>query len=158
MPDLKSELSKVINSWETPTAPEVVDAPDSGARISTNSTRITFNYVRDNPGVMRNSAVEALARLGVPKGSSTSLLSVLVSRGNLRQTAEGALFAAQPEYKPLPKPKSEFVAPTPKAETPKTPEPAQTNQLYMDADTLLNHLSIKQARALYDELRKIFGG
>jgi len=27
-----------------------------------------------------------------------------------------------------------------------------------DAETLLNNLSIKQARALYDELRKIFGG
>ena len=26
------------------------------------------------------------------------------------------------------------------------------------AETLLNNLSIKQARALYDELRKIFGG
>jgi hypothetical protein len=27
----------------------------------------------------------------------------------------------------------------------------------LDAETLLNNLSIVQARALYDELRKIFG-
>ena len=149
MPDLKSEMHKVINSWseEAPTKAE------TGHSITSNSTRATFNYVRDNPGVTRESAVAALERMGVPQGSSTSLLSTMVTRGNIRKTVDGALFAAQPEYKPLPNPKPK-AAPV---EAPKAPEPVQLNAAW-DADTLLNHLSIKQARALYDELRKIFGG
>jgi hypothetical protein len=83
----------------------------------------------------------------------------MVARGNLRQTSEGALFAAQPEYKPLPRTTpvaTRAVKPAP-VEAPKAPEPVQINSAW-DADTLLNNLSIKQARALYDELRKIFGG
>jgi hypothetical protein len=38
------------------------------------------------------------------------------------------------------------------------PTPAPQINAAWDAETLLNNLSIKQARALYDELRKIFGG
>jgi hypothetical protein len=44
---------------------------------------------------------------------------------------------------------------------PKPVEPVETApqiNAAWDAETLLNNLSIKQARALYDELRKIFGG
>ena len=37
-------------------------------------------------------------------------------------------------------------------------EPTPQINAAWDAETLLNNLSIKQARALYDELRKIFGG
>lgn len=156
MPDLKSELSKVITSWnEEPAGTAAATTTETGHKITTNATRTTFNYVRDNPGVTREAAVAALASRGVKQGSSTSLLSVMIARGNLRMTAEGALFAAQPEYKPLPKPKVE--TPAPKVEAPKPPEPVQINAAW-DADTLLNNLSIKQARSLYDELRKIFGG
>lgn len=155
MPDLKSELAKVINSWETPVSTET----NAHHKVTTNSTRLTFNYVRDNPGITRSSAVAGLSQMGVPTGSSASLITTMIARGNLRVTAEGALFAAQPEYKPLPKPKSN----KPKAkkveaaESPKIAEPAQINSAW-DAETLLDNLSIKQARALYDELRTIFGG
>jgi len=151
MPDLKSELSKVLNSWEEQ------PVTTGGRRVTTNSTRLTFNYVRDNPGVTRAEAVKALLKLGVKESSSTSLITVMLARGNLRMTAGNALFAAQAEYAPMPKPKK------PKTAGPvaKTPEPVveavQINSAW-DAETLLDNLSIKQARALYDELRKIFGG
>ncbi len=156
MPDLKSELSKVINSWETPVSTET-----SHHKITTNSTRLTFDYVRDNPGITRSAAVAGLNRAGVPMGSSTSLLATMIARGNIRMTAEGALFAAQPEYKPLPKPKSDKpkvkkVKAAP-AEAPKAPEPVQTNAAW-SADAFINTLSVKQALALYNELRTIFGG
>lgn len=156
MPDLKSELAKVINSWETdmPTT-----TPQIGRKITTNSTRITFNYVRDNPGVNRADAIKALTKMGVKESSSTSLITVLLARGNLRLAAGNALFAAQKEYVPLPKvkPKVKKAKPEPVVEAPKAPEPVQIVTTW-DAETLLNNLSIKQARALYDELRTIFGG
>jgi hypothetical protein len=45
----------------------------------------------------------------------------------------------------------------PVVEEPKPADTVQINSAW-DAETLLNNLSIKQARALYDELRTIFGG
>ena len=158
MPDLKSELSKVITAWsdDVPTSSNII----GGHRITSNSTRTTFNYVRDNPGVTSTEASVALEKLGVPKGSSTSLLAVMVARGNLRKTASGALFAAQKEYAPIKgakvqRPKKKAVAPV--VDEPKPADTVQINSAW-DAETLLNNLSIKQARALYDELRTIFGG
>ena len=151
MPDLKSELSKVITSWEEP--PTHI----GGHKITTNSTRLTFNYVRDNPGVARAAAIKALAKMGVKESSSTSLITVMLARGNLRMTAGSALFAAQAEYSPIPKSKKPK-KPTPAAKKPApVVEAVQVNSVW-DAEGLLNTLSIKQARALYDELRKIFGG
>lgn len=55
-----------------------------------------------------------------------------------------------------PKP-SAGIAALPTKPAPKVEAAPQINSSW-DAETLLNHLSIKQARALYDELRKIFGG
>jgi hypothetical protein len=84
----------------------------------------------------------------------------MVARGNLRKTASGALFAAQKEYAPIKgvkvqRRKREVEAPV--VDDPKPADAVQINSAW-DAETLLNNLSIKQARALYDELRKIFGG
>jgi hypothetical protein len=160
MPDLKSELSKVINSWETPVATPTPTYAPSGHRTTTNSTRTTFNYVRDNPGMTRAEVIAGLAKVGVKLGSSSSLIATLVARGNLRLTSGGLLFATQKEYKPLPNPKTRVVKKkaAPVVEAPvETPKASEADRQFMDADTLLNHLSIKQARALYDELRKIFG-
>lgn len=158
MPDLKSELSKVINSWETPVATPTPAYAPSGHRTTTNSTRTTFNYVRDNPGITRSAAIAGLNRAGVPTGSSTSLLATMIARGNIRMTAEGALFAAQPEYKPLPKPKSDkpkaekaAVAEAPEAAPPAPPEAS-------DVRSVIAKMNVMQAREMYDELRTIFGG
>jgi len=159
MPDLKSELSKVITAWndDKPEPTTIIN----GRPITTNATRITFNYVRDNPGVMRHVAIKALSSLGVKAGSSTSLVSIMIARGNIRMTADGALFAAQPEYVPIKPKKVETVkskAVAPKVVAEPTHAPAVQINAAWDAETLLNNLSIKQARALYDELRTIFGG
>jgi len=68
------------------------------------------------------------------------------------------LFAQCAEYKPLKasQRKPAVVAAPVKALA--KPDPAPQINAAWDAETLLNNLSIKQARALYDELRKIFGG
>jgi hypothetical protein len=156
MPDLKSELSKVITSWNDDMPTPTPTTSNLGRRITANSTRITFNYVRDNPGVTRSEAVAELDRLGVKLSSSSSLIAVMVKRGNIRRADDGGLFATQPEYKPLSvlKPRVTTKKAPPVVEA---PTPVQINSAW-DAETLLNNLSIKQARALYDELRKIFGG
>jgi hypothetical protein len=90
------------------------------------------------------------------------LLGQFIKQGQIAER-NGFLFAQQSEYKPLKASQRKpavVEAPAPKAEAkPKTkPVPAPQINAAWDAETLLNNLSIKQARALYDELRKIFGG
>lgn len=138
-----------------------------------NVTRATFDYVKNNPGNTRTQIVAALTLQGFKKGSTGSLLGQMVKQGLLRE-ANGTMFAAKGEYtplktsrnkdqvKPVVKPAVKPVAKKAQAKPrpqfiPPAEAPVQINAAW-DAETLLNNLSIKQARALYDELRKIFGG
>ena len=133
-----------------------------------NVTRATFDYIVKHPGKTRKEILNALEAQGFKQGSTSSLIGQFTKQGHI-VNRDGFLFAQQAEYKPLKtsQRKAAVVVPskaapkaTPKAEAkPKTkPEPAPQINAAWDAETLLNNLSIKQARALYDELRKIFGG
>jgi len=155
MPDLKSEMSKVINQWNDPVPTPTTITPNTGRAVTTNSTRVTFDYVRDNPGVTRGEAMVALEKIGVPPSSSTSLLSIMTMRGNIRKAADGGLFAVQKEYAPIAaskqaKPKAAKI-PAPQPEVIETPTE-------WTVDSVIGHLIVRQALAVYDEPRKIFGG
>jgi len=165
MPDLKSELNKVLTEWNTPEAQPATKAYFS---VTNNVTRITFDYVRDNPGKTRKEVAVALEKQGYKPSSVTSLLGQMVKQGLFREST-GLLYVTTGEYTPLksskkmkaleekpqaPQRKVVTIVRKPKAE----PTPAPQINAAWDAETLLNNLSIKQARALYDELRKIFGG
>jgi hypothetical protein len=153
MPDLKSELSKVLNEWNPP-EPTTMTTPHR--KITTNTTRATFEKAVENPGITRAALIEALDRDGYKQSSTSSLITQLLANGNFRLVGDG-LFVTQEEYKPLPRmtPVKRRVSkdapatvPEVKVEPPAKPTSAQ----------LLDTLSIVQARELYDELRRIFGG
>ena len=175
MPDLKSELSKVINAWEPTPAKE---EPKKYFTTTNNVCRATFDHIRDNPGKTRKEVCNALAERGYKESSTTTLIGQMIKQSHVRES-NGLLYALNTEYKTLKGSKAwakleaakaaprkyvglvskrtgEVINPRP------APEPApvampQINSAW-DADVLLNSLSIVQARALYDSLRKIFGG
>lgn len=157
MPDLKSEMSKVLDEWNKPESTTMTH------KITNNVTRATFAKVAENPGGTRGEIVDLLSADGYKESSTTSLLTQMLVRGNIR-SLNGKLFSNQSEYRPMPRltpvkrrvKKDEPVVDVPETNFGNTAQP-QINAAW-DADTLLNNLSIKQARALYDELRKIFGG
>ena len=173
MPDLKTELSKVINQWnqsEEPTMTQTKSLP-AAFQVSNNVCRATFECIQKNPGRTRRDVVEALLEGGYKGSSTTSLVGQMVKQGHVRES-QGLLYTNFDEYRPL---KSSVAykklqeAATRKkvviikrsstsalAEKPAKQAAVQINSSW-DADTILNHLSIKQARALFDELRKIFG-
>lgn len=144
--------------------------PKKYFQTTNNVTRETFDHVKNNPGQTRTQAIKALKDRGFKHKSTTSLLSQMVRQDLIREV-RGLLYVQAPEYTPLKstrakargavvakpvvkekaqaKPRPTFIPPT--------EAPVQINAAW-DAETLLNNLSIKQARALYDELRKIFGG
>ncbi|MFO0447170.1 MAG: hypothetical protein ACK52I_00535 [Pseudomonadota bacterium] len=169
MPDIKTALEKALNDWEPEPMPETTPSKPYFT-VTNNVTRITFDYVRDNPGKTRKEVSVALEAQGYKTGSVSSLLGQMLKQGMLRENAH-LLYATTNEYAPLKSSKKmKAVAEKPQAPQRKVvtitrraapkvePTPAPQINAAWDAETLLNNLSIKQARALYDELRKIFGG
>ena len=172
MPDLKSELSKVLQAWDAPTQPTetaTMTQIKAHPRVTTNTTRRTFEYIANHPGNSRATVIAALEREGISSNSTRSLLSTFVIHGNVRET-NGALFVNQREYKPIARstvprkarkarkaPEAPVQDPTPVSVSVTSPLPP-TARFTATVQQLLDSLSIIQARELYDELRKIFGG
>lgn len=186
MPDIKTEMSKVLTAWEqdeqdTINPPKVVKKTPEGRLVFTktnNVTEETFNYVRDNPNLMGVEILTALELRGFKKSSVGSLLTQFVKQGQMARTASGKYTTLVPAYIPLKsnkaikaKGKIEAKQAKAKAQPPSQgiaalkPEPVgkatgvtASVATTWDADTIINNIGLKQARALYDELKKIFGG
>lgn len=163
---------------------EVVNTQPSTDRtynfgVTNNVTRATFECVRDNPGQTRIAVTDTLEARGYKRTSVSALLRHMVLQGLVRENG-GGLFAAQAEYTPIKtsllkqarekqikkkpgrKPAAQTPAPAPKpaglAALP-TAAPLPPGAMFKASTSeLLETLSVTQARALYDELRKIFGG
>ena len=171
MPDIASALQKALSDWEpTPTPTPATPTDKPYFTVTNNVTRVTFDYVRDNPGKTRKEVAVALEKQGFKPSSVTSLLGQMVKQGLFRESAN-LLYVTTGEYTPLKSskkmkaleekpqaPQRKIVTITRRAAPEAEPTPAPQINAAWDAETLLNNLSIKQARALYDELRKIFGG
>lgn len=169
-------LIKDIKAWEqddaahrTPEAQLPSEKPQL-FKPTNNVSRETFNAVRDNPGRTRVEITLMLASRGFNKSSVTSLLGQMVRQKMLREIA-GSLYVVGKEYTPVkayntiknraklkaaPKAaskKEEGIAALPAAAT--APVLVKSD---WDAKTMIDHLSVRQARALYEELKKLFEG
>jgi hypothetical protein len=169
MPDLKTEMAKVLDEWNKPettmTNQTTRTVPHSAFAPSNNVCRATFESIRTNPGKTRQEHATLLETAGYKRSSTTSLIGQMVKQNLVRDTG-GVLSTITSEYRPIKSSKAfakmQEAAQPKKVVTLKRREPEeapapQINSAW-DAEVMLNNLSIKQARALYDELRKIFGG
>ena len=167
MPDIATALRNALNDWEPATATPP-PAPTQPFTVSNNVCRTTFYYVRDNAGKTRVEVTKALEQQGYKPGSVSSLLGQMIKQGLMRESAH-LLYVTTNEYAPI-KASKKRKAPAKKPQEQQrkivaitrraapVAEPTLQINAAWDAEALLNNLSIKQARALYDALRKIFGG
>jgi hypothetical protein len=162
---LGQKLQEAITSWET--------KPKGQHRfgVTNNVTRSTFNYVRDNPGCTRKSAIEALDAQGFKQASTTSLLSIMTKQRLLREMDDGQMFANVSEYTPLAQSQKkvkktktkarERVEAIPVVHMDLDP-PQKRAQLIMhrtpdDMDKYIDTLNVRQAKTLMEKLKAIFG-
>ena len=140
------------------------EAPRVYFQTTNNVTRETFNFVRDNPGYSRIGVANVLEDRGFKRSSITSLLGQMVKQGHMREH-NGHLFTTQSEYTPLKssammaKKVAKAAQPKPKVET-KVKRVASTNTLLseqFDAQKFVDAMTLKQAKAVYDYLRGVFG-
>jgi hypothetical protein len=180
MPDIKTALEQALakaqpatqlpTDWDDEGGEAAIETITTKAKEATmprhfftttnNVTRATFDFVLNNPGKTRIEIARRLAEQGFAKGSTSSLLGQFIKQGQIAER-DGFLFAQQAEYRPLKTSQRKpavVAAPVPKVTKPEPAPQIAAFDVAWNAENLLNSLSIKQARALYDELRKIFGG
>ena len=160
---LGQKLQEAITSWET--------KPKGQHRfgVTNNVTRSTFNYVRDNPGCTRKSAIEALDAQGFKQASTTSLLSIMTKQRLLREMDDGQMFANVSEYTPLAQSQKKVKKTKARERVEALPvvhmdldRSQKRAQLIMhrtpdDMDKYIDTLNVRQAKTLMEKLKAIFG-
>jgi hypothetical protein len=170
MPDIKTALSTALTEWEqddkqqekqmqkTPYVPHF--------KVTNNVTRATFDFVKNNPHQSCKTICAALEKDGYKPSSIGSLLTQFVKNGLCARDANNNYTTIAKEYSPI-KVRKQLKAKQVIAKAKATrgegiaalsPQPTPKAVPKTDIQSILNGLSILQARALYDELKKIFGG
>ena len=169
------EAHQKIEPVKTET-PKEIAMPKQYFQTTNNVTRATFDYVHQNPGKTRKQIVNALEAQGFKKASTTSLLGQFIKSGAMVERGD-ILFATVSQYTPLKsasrkkiaKPIAKVVKPVAK------PEAAPAQRKYVEitskrtgevinprkeewtVDSVIGGLNVRQAMAVYAELRGIFG-
>jgi hypothetical protein len=177
MSDLKSALQKAIEKRANPLLTKTLDEWEQEENqimnrqpkvapfpVTNNVTRATFNQVRDNIGTTVHT-VEALMQRGFKKSSVTSLITQMLRQSIIKKNAQGLLYTDLKEYTPIKgnkKPKKKVVI-IKRRETSAgiaalNPDTAPVIKPPWTPAEVLDKLTVIQARALYDELMRIFTG
>ena len=207
MPDIqtafKTALSKTLQQWdddgEAPPLQPVSSSfpqqtnPTQGIpmkktfNITNNISRVTFDYIKNNPGSTRKEIIQALEHQGFAGGSTSSLIAQM-RRNNMIHEKDNFYYADIPEYRPIkslkamkkmkqvpapPKRKYEKKAvtgigallreklentPTPTTELPKQRGFLTTLVRTKSPEDILKDMTVYQAHELYVHLKQMFGG
>jgi hypothetical protein len=183
MPDIKSELSKVLNEWDTN---ETVDDKPKGKRlfpVQNNVSHETYNYIHANPGLTTPRIVKAMVDRGFKASSVSSLVYQMHLVGRVRKDKDSKVFSIKPILSPIKaseikaarkakgppakpaKPKKQaapssqgIAALAPQATEPKQPAPTKAERITVDLDEWINEVPLMQARMVYLKLKAIFEG
>jgi hypothetical protein len=199
MPDiqtaLKTALKTTLQEWDddegtnvpVPSSKQPVSlssVPTQGIpmaktfNVTNNISRVSFQYIKDNPGSTRKEIITALEHQGFNSGSTSSLIAQM-RRNKMIHETNGLHYADIDEYRPLKSLKAIKKMegePTPKRKYEKKSEgiaalradPAPTLEIPVQRsfltklvrtqspDDIIKNLSVFQARELYDRLKQIF--
>jgi len=120
MPDIqtafKQALSKTLADWDDEgESPPVQPVSASFSQpiqptkelpvkktfnVTNNISRVTFNYIKDNPGSTRKEIIEALEHQGFVGGSVSSLVAQM-RRNNMIHETNNLYYADIAEYRPI---------------------------------------------------------
>jgi hypothetical protein len=120
MPDIqtafKTALSKTLQQWDDdgeapplqpvsssfpqPTNPTQPTTMKKTFNVTNNISRVTFDYIKNNPGSTRKEIIQALEHQGFAGGSTSSLIAQM-RRNNMIHETNNAYYADIPEYRPI---------------------------------------------------------
>jgi hypothetical protein len=120
MPDIqtafKVALSRTLQQWDDEGEPPFVQPVSASFsqpsqptqeipvkktfNITNNISRVTFDYIKNNPGSTRKEIIEALEHQGFAGGSTSSLIAQM-RRNNMIHETNNAYYADIAEYRPI---------------------------------------------------------
>jgi len=162
MPSLQDALQKAINEW---TEPE-----DKQEEKQMSKSEIIFNYIRDNEGCVSKNVIDAMYKQGIKTVTTETMIGQFIKVGMVvRDPVCNELFAKTDKYTPLltfakahgtklnnAKKKKIVITTRPPAAAPKPKN--EVPVVRWNIEGLLRDISLQQAKALYVELHKYFGG
>ena len=176
MPDIQTEMQKILQAWEQPETTETTKET-TVFKPTNNVTKATFNFIRDNSGCARNDAIRILVSQGHKKSSVSSLLGQMLRQGHIYKDSDGLLRPNGKEYTPIKSSKTiakreaKVKKPkTSKVRTSMTNEPSAESlglaALVLDhkpdirtsIDIIMDTVSLNDAHELYRRLHLYFGG
>ena len=160
MPDIQTEMQKILQAWEEPETTKETTV----FKTTTNTSRASFEIVRDEPYKTKGEYVKLLTLRGFKSSSTASLLSQMTRQGLLSVDDMGLMHANQTEYRPL-KTAKVYAKQAKKVKTSKlrTSEVIKERVLptivfRSKIDEILDGISLSDAHELYRQLHKYFGG
>lgn len=182
---LQQALAKTATDWaaddeahqkiEPVTTPKEITMP---APETHSVSRATFEFVRDNPGVTIDEAVATLEKRGFKPNSVSSLIYQMKKVPLVVADANGKLTAVVKQYVPIQtnlirKRRAKAKEQAKPAPAPVVEAPIQRKYVALvnpitgavlnprkeewTVESVIGGLNVRQAMAVYDELRKIFG-
>ena len=156
MNNIPDALKSAVAQWEQE------DRKVSLFKPTNNVSRETFNFIKGRPNCTTQTLTIELAKRGFKATSTSTLVTQMVKQGMVEKDAAGRLKALATEYTPLRKSLQRTSLPVVKRKYTKHAPSAgiaalQPQAKSVQASSLLDTLSVVQARALYDQLKKIFG-
>lgn len=174
MADMKSELTKVISAWED--KPETDDATDNtipevpqmSTKTNASVSQTVFDYVRDNPNVSRKHVANVLSQRGYLETTVTALVSQFIRQKLFVFGVGKGLIVTRKTYTPMyhkdnkpakpaaPQGIASIQVPEPAPRPQWIPPPPETVSAWT-VESVVDKLNIRQARAVYNELRALLG-
>ena len=170
MADIKTALSGILSEWELDNKQQEKQVQKASYvphfKVTNNVTRATFDFVKNNPHQSCKTICAALEKDGYKPSSIGSLLTQFVKNGLCRRDANSNFEAIANEYTPIKVRKQLKAAQViQKAKVTRgegiaalSPQPTYVTVAEWNVQAVLDNMSIMQARAVYDALKKIFGG
>ena len=177
MTDMQTALAKVIGSWDDEPATDntIPEVPQVEIKSNASVSQTVFDYVRDNPNATRANIAYALTKRGYNNSTVVALVSQFIRQKLFVFGAGKGLIVTRKTYTPMyhrdNKPaKPAVVVPqglaaivhqplitrTPEAREqwmPSAPPEAEA----WTVESVVDKLNIRQARAVYIELRTLLG-
>jgi hypothetical protein len=183
MPDLQSALSQALQEWDkdithsqkvTTMETKTTEKKKPLFPVTTNVTRRTFQFVKDNPGVRHSHIMMWAKTENLNPDSAVAVAAACARQGQMRKDERGGFHAIVPEYQPIKNggkpiakktkknsgtmsPKKEQFVPSDVPSVPKEqPKPPATPILPMTATNIINNINVHEAKALWLALNEIF--
>ena len=183
MPDIQSELSKVLNEWDKPEP--VINQPKEKRMfpVKNNVSHETYNHIHTNPGLTTAEITAAMVAKGFKESSVSTLVYQMRLAGRVRRDEDSKIYSIAPTLKPIKaselkaarkakaapakpaKPKKQtatssegIAALHPQAAQAKQSTQTKAERITVDLDEWLNEVPLMQARMVYLKLKAIFEG